>query len=125
MNIEEVREFCITIKGAEESFPFDDTILVYKVMGKMFALMGLGYTDDGFSVIVKCDPTKAIELREKYESVLPGYHFNKKYWNSIYLEGDMDAENIKYWITHSVEQVIKKLPKKQQIEYQAMKENDL
>ena len=125
MNIEELREYCITVTGAEESFPFDDTILVYKVMGKMFAVIGLEHTEDGFSVIVKCDPQKAIELREKYQSVLPGYHFNKKYWNSIYLEGDMSSEEIQFWINHSVDEVIKKLPKKAQAEYQAIKNADL
>ena len=117
MNIEELREFCLTRRGASESFPFGDDILVFKVMNKMFAVLWLEPRGDGFTVIVKCDPEKAIELRDKYQSVLPGYHFNKKYWNSIYLEGDMSAEEIKYWIDHSIDEVIKKLPKKTQLEY--------
>ncbi|SHF18099.1 MmcQ/YjbR family DNA-binding protein [Dysgonomonas macrotermitis] len=121
MNIEEVREYCLSIKGAEECFPFDDTTIVFKVMGKMFAYMGLERQDDGFRVNLKCDPDKAVELREKYESVIPGYHSNKKYWNTIYIDGDMPDSEIKAWIRHSVDEVIKKLPKKKQEEYAAMK----
>lgn len=119
MNIEELREYCLSKKGASESFPFTDDILVFKVMNKMFAVIWLEPRDDGFSVIVKCNPDKAIELRDQYESVCPGYHFNKKYWNSIYLQGDMPDDEIKHWIDHSVDEVIKKLPKKLQIEYYA------
>lgn len=117
MNIEELREFCLSRKGATESFPFGEEVLVFKVMEKMFALLNLEPNAEGFMVIVKCDPEKAVDLREKYNSVLPGYHFNKKYWNSIYLEGDMDNDEIKFWIEHSIEEVIKKLPKKAQAEY--------
>lgn len=123
MNIEELREYCLSQRGATEGFPFGEDILVFKVMDKMFAVLGLEPHDEGFMVIVKCDPEKAIELREKYQSVFPGYHFNKKYWNSIYLEGDMADDEIKYWIDHSVEEVIKKLPKKQQQEYANSKKN--
>lgn len=122
MNIEEVREYCLSIKGAEECFPFDETTIVFKVMGKMFAYMGLERRDQGFMLNLKCDPEKAIELREKYKCVIPGYHSNKKYWNSIFVEQEMPNDEIKYWINHSVKEVIKKLPKKQQAEYAALKE---
>lgn len=125
MNIEDVREYCLSVKGAEECFPFDETTIVFKVMGKMFAYMGLERRDDGFMLNLKCDPEKAIELREKYECVIPGYHSNKKYWNSIFIEQNMSDDELKYWINHSVEEVIKKLPKKQQAEYAEMKSDSL
>lgn len=117
MNIEELREYCLSIKGSEECFPFDEDTLVFKVMNKMFAYTSLTPTEDGFRVNLKCDPEKAIELREKYEAVVPGYHASKKYWNTVYLEGDMHDPEIKFWIEHSVEEVVKKLPKKQRDEY--------
>ncbi len=122
MNIEEVREYCISIKGAEECFPFDETTMVFKVMGKMFAYMGLERRDEGFMLNLKCDPEKAIELREKYSFVIPGYHSNKKYWNSIYIEQGMADDELKSWIDHSVDEVIKKLPKKLQTEYASLKD---
>lgn len=120
MNIEAVREYCLSVKGAEECFPFDETTLVFKVMGKMFAYMGLERGNEGFMLNLKCDPEKAIELREKYACVIPGYHANKKYWNSIFIEQGMPDNELKDWINHSVDEVIKKLPKKQQAEYAAM-----
>ncbi|NDW08349.1 MmcQ/YjbR family DNA-binding protein [Dysgonomonas sp. 520] len=122
MNIEKTREFCLSIKGAEECFPFDETTLVFKVMGKMFAYMGLEQHDGGFMINLKCDPEKAVELREKYNCVIPGYHSNKKYWNSIYLESGMPADELRAWIQHSVDEVIKKLPKKTQEEYRNLKD---
>ncbi|MDR2948889.1 MAG: MmcQ/YjbR family DNA-binding protein [Dysgonomonas sp.] len=117
MNIEEAREACISIKGATESFPFGDDTLVYKVMDKMFAYMGLESKDGEFWLNMKCDPEKAIELRELYTGVLPGYHSNKKYWNTIVLESDVPDNLIKELIQHSVDEVIKKLPKVKQTEY--------
>lgn len=120
MNIEQLREFCLSRKGASESFPFTDDVLVFKVMNKMFAVVWLVPSDEGFSVIVKCDAQKAIELRDKYDSVRPGYHFNKKYWNSIYLNGDMPDSEIRHWINHSIDEVVKKLSQKQQKEYAAL-----
>ncbi len=117
MNIEEVRKFCPTIKGAEECTPFDETTLVFKVMGKMFAYMGLERHNGYFMISLKCDPEKAVELREKYSCVIPGYHSNKKYWNSILLGQEMPGNELKQWIRHSVDEVIKKLPKKKQTEY--------
>lgn len=122
MNIEEVREYCLSIKGAEECFPFDETTIVFKVMGKMFAYMGLEKREEGFMLNLKCDPEKAVELRERYEAVIPGYHSNKKYWNSIYFEKGVPDEKVKEWIHHSVDEVIKKLPKKLQQEYADMRD---
>lgn len=108
MNIEELREYCLSIEGTEECLPFDDVTLVYKVMGKMFALIPLDR--DLLSISVKCDPEKAIELRERYAAVEAAYHFNKKYWNTIYPNQDMDDKEIKKWIRHSVGEIIRKLP---------------
>lgn len=125
MNIEQVREYCLSIKGAEECFPFDEVTIVFKVMGKMFAYMGLERREQGFMISLKCDPEKAIELREQYECVIPGYHSNKKYWNSIYFEKGMSDDDFKYWVNHSVEEVIKKLPKKSQADYAAMNDDSI
>lgn len=125
MNIEDLRVYCLTIKGSEECMPFDDTVLVFKVMGKMFAFLGLEPHIDGFIINLKCDPEKAIELREKYDYIVPGYHSNKKYWNSIYFEKGISDELLRQLINHSVDEVIKKLPKKAQEEYKNMKTNDI
>ena len=115
MNIEELREYCLSLKGATECMPFDDTSLVLKVCDKMFALIPLDSPE--LRIAVKCDPEKAVELREKYNCVQPAYHFNKKYWNSIFLDREMSDEDVKYWIRHSIDEVIKKLPKRIQNEY--------
>jgi predicted DNA-binding protein (MmcQ/YjbR family) len=109
MNIEEIREHCMKKKGVTESFPFDEDTLVFKVMGKMFLLTSL--SDPG-SFNVKCDPEKAIELREKYDCVLPGYHMNKKMWNTIVIDGTVSKSLLKEWIDDSYRLVVEKLPKK-------------
>ena len=117
MNIEEARECCLSMKGASESFPFGDDTLVFKVMDKMFAYIGLEPKDGEFWLNVKCDPEKAIELREQYTGIFPGYHSNKKYWNTIVLGSDVPDEKIKELVQHSVDEVVKKLPKVKQEEY--------
>jgi predicted DNA-binding protein (MmcQ/YjbR family) len=109
MNIEQLYDFCSSLKGAAGSFPFDEVSLVMKVENKMFALIPLDEPE--VQIAVKCDPQKAIELREHYACVTPAYHFNKKYWNTIYLNRDMLDEEVKAWIRHSIDEVIKKLPK--------------
>lgn len=110
MNIEELHDYCMSIKGANESFPFDDVSLVFKVCDKMFALIPLDEPE--VQIALKCDPEKAIELREHCSSVVPAFHFNKKYWNTLYLNREMNDEEVKAWIRHSVDEVMKKLPKK-------------
>jgi len=115
MNIEELREYCLSLKGTSDSFPFDDVSLVFKVLDKMFALISLVRPE--LCISVKCDPEKAVELREKYPCVEPAYHFNKKYWNMIYLNREMSDEDVKFWIRHSIDEVLKKLPKQTQREY--------
>jgi predicted DNA-binding protein (MmcQ/YjbR family) len=108
MNIEEFREFCLSLKGTTEELPFDDNTLVFKVMGKMFALADI---NDFESINLKCDPEKAVELREKYSSVKAGYHMNKKHWNTIETHGELTTDELKHWILHSYDLVASKLTK--------------
>ena len=118
MNIEELRDYCISIKGATESFPFfDKSILVFKVMEKMFAYTDLNPKDGQFKVDLKCNPEKSYAFREQYEGITHGTHTRSPLWNSVYLSSDVPDKLIRELITHSVEEVIKKLPKKKQEEY--------
>ncbi|WP_294072115.1 MmcQ/YjbR family DNA-binding protein [Proteiniphilum sp. UBA1028] len=115
MNIEELFDYCLSIEGAEATTPFDESTIVMKVMGKMFAMIP---TDtDRISITLKCNPEKAIRLRENYDCVESAFHMNKTYWNTIYLDGDMPEKEIRKWIHHSVREVVMKLPKKQQQQY--------
>lgn len=114
MNIEEARAYCLSQKAVTECFPFDETTLVFKVMDKMFALIPLSV---GTRICLKCDPTYAIELREEYSSVEPAFHFNKKYWNQIELNGELNSTQIKALIDHSRDEVLKKITKKKRQEY--------
>lgn len=109
MNIEEFREYCLSKKSVSESFPFDETTLVFKVVGKMFALTD---THDKFSLNLKCDPEKAIELREHYPSVIPGYHMNKKHWNTIRIDGSITDDLLYQWIDDSYNLIVESLPKR-------------
>lgn len=113
MNIEELREYCLSLKGATEDMPFEDEYLMFRVFGKWFAVIPLN--DPELKVFVKCDPAKAVDLRERYASVKAAWHFNKKYWNSIDLNHDMNDETVKCWIRHSVEEVIKNCLKKRNL----------
>ena len=110
MNIEELRNYCLSKPGVTEGFPFDETTLVFKVLGKMFALTN---TDGEFSMNLKCDPQKAIELREHYNAVKPGYHMNKKHWNTIWPDDSIDDFLIYKWIDDSYDLVVSKLTKVQ------------
>ncbi|MCB9255769.1 MAG: MmcQ/YjbR family DNA-binding protein [Chitinophagales bacterium] len=111
MNVEEFRLFCLERDGVEECFPFDQSTLVFKVYGKMFALCGLD--NARFSVNLKCDPEYAEELREKFGSVQPGYHMNKKHWNTVYLdEGEINDSLAKDLILHSYDLVFASISKK-------------
>ncbi len=103
MNIETLRDYCLNKPGAEETLPFGPDTLVYKVNGKAFLLVGLD--DEQLSFNVKCDPDKAIELREEYACVLPGYHMNKKHWNTIVVDGTVSTKQLKEWINWSYELV--------------------
>ena len=113
MNIEEYREYCISKKGVTEEFPFDDVTLVFKVMGKLFTLTGINTFE---SINLKCDPNYAIQLREQYNGIIPGYHMNKKHWNTVSTEDDVTDKLIKELIDHSYDLVVKGLTKKAKIE---------
>jgi predicted DNA-binding protein (MmcQ/YjbR family) len=109
MNIEQIREYCLKKKGVTEEFPFDEETLVFKVMGKIFILASLDSIP--LQVNLKCDPEKAIELREEYEAVQPGYHMNKRHWNTVIIDGSVPNKNILEWIDHSYNLVAEGLKK--------------
>lgn len=113
MNIEDFREYCLSKKGVTESMPFGEDTLVFKVLDKIFALTGL---DESFSFYVKCDPELAVSLRERYNCVQPGYHMNKKMWNTINVDGSVNDSLLCQWIDHSYNEVVKKMTRKQQEE---------
>ena len=109
MNIEEIREYCISKPGVTEGFPFNETALVFKVVGKMFALLDL--SEDSRGISLKCDPEWAISLREQHSEVTPAYHFNKQHWNGVDLNGNVGNDLLKEWIDHSYTIVVASLPK--------------
>ncbi len=113
MNIEELREYCLSLKGVTEDFPFDETTLVFKVAGKMFCLTDL---EGDLNINVKNDPEKNIELREEYPAIKPGYHMSKKHWNTIELDGSIPDDMVKNLIDESYDLVTISLPRKVQIE---------
>jgi len=110
MNAEEIREYCMLKKGVEESFPFDNSTLVFKVGNKMFLLLSLD--SDPVQFNAKCMPDKALELREKYSTVLPGYHMNKQHWNTIICDGSVSKKLIRGWIDDSYALIVNSLSKK-------------
>ena len=114
MNIEQLRDYCLAKKGVTEHFPFDETTLVFKVQGKMFALTSLkGWEAGTQSINLKCDPGYAQELREVHESIEPGYHMSKKHWNTIQLHtAELQPSFVIQLINHSYDMVVKGLPKK-------------
>jgi predicted DNA-binding protein (MmcQ/YjbR family) len=110
MNIEELRDYCLSLPGTEEGFPFDEVTLVFKVMGKMFALASL--EANPLRVNLKCDPDKALVLREHFASVLPGYHMSKKHWNTVIIDGEVNDSQLREWVEESYNLVAASLPKK-------------
>lgn len=114
MNIEELRQYCLSKKSVSESFPFDKTTLVFKVSDKMFALADLN--DNPPCVNLKCEPSQAIELREKYPCVTPGYHMNKKHWNTVILDDSVSDSLVCRWIDDSYKLVVDSLPKRKKTE---------
>ena len=108
MDLETIRKYCLEKKSTTESFPFGETTLVFKVSGKMFLLIGLDNIPLQFNV--KCNPEKAEELREAYSSVIPAFHMNKKHWNTIILNGQLNARLIREMIDESYQLVIRSLP---------------
>ena len=110
MNIEEIREYCLSKPAVTEGLPFNDTALVFKVAGKMFALLDL--SEDSRGISLKCDPELAIELREQHPEVTPAWHFNKQHWNSVYFTGSIPRDLVLELIGHSYDLVVQGLKKK-------------
>ena len=114
MNIEELRDYCNSKKYVTEGFPFGGDTLVFKVMNKMFALTGIDGNPP--SVNLKCEPEKAIALREEYSCVLPGYHMNKHHWNTVILDDSVPDSLVKEWIDDSYNLIVGSLPKRLRME---------
>jgi predicted DNA-binding protein (MmcQ/YjbR family) len=110
MNIEELRDYCLNLKGATEEFPFDEFSLVLKVKGKMFGLIPLDNPETQISL--KCDPERAITLREEFSAIVPAWHFNKKHWNTVVIDPTISRTFLVELINHSYELVVAGLPKK-------------
>lgn len=115
MDIVEFREFCLSLPEVEECLPFDEVTLVFKVGGRMFAVVGL---DNPIGFVVKCDPDRAIVLRDRYEQVKAAFHFNKKHWNSLRFEGKMSDRQLEAEIRHSYLLVVRQnvTPKARRLE---------
>lgn len=113
MDIEIIREYCLAKPGVTEGFPFGEDTLVFKVMDKMFLLISLNESD---SFNVKCDPERAVLLREEFEEVQPGYHMNKTHWNTVFVKGRLNDRQLTEMIDHSYELVVKSLPKSKQMQ---------
>lgn len=113
MQLDDILRICTQLKGTSEHFPFDDRTLVFKVMGKMYALID---TIDTQFINLKCDPELAIELRERFSEIEPGYHMSKKHWNSVNLHGNLKQDFIQEMIVSSYGLVVQSLPKKLQHE---------
>lgn len=110
MNYEDLRNYCLSLKGATESFPFDEFSLVIKVQGKMFALLPLDNPET--QIALKCDPERAELLREQYTAINPAYHFNKKHWNSVKIDPEISSAFLCELIRHSYDLVVAGLPRK-------------
>ena len=113
MNIEAFRELCLSKPGTTEETPFGPDTLVFKVMGKMFALTDLNTFE---SVNLKCDPERAVMLREEHEGIMPGYHMSKVHWNTVLTDGSVKDALIRELLDHSYALVLASLPKKVQAE---------
>ena len=109
MNIEDFREYCLAKKASSEDFPFGPDTLVMRVGGKLFALTGLD--GERFTVNLKCDPDRAVELREEHSEIIPGWHMNKKHWNTVDFEGSLDGRMLRELIDHSYDLVAQSLKK--------------
>jgi predicted DNA-binding protein (MmcQ/YjbR family) len=110
MNIEELRDYCLSLKGATEDFPFGEFNLVLKVQGKMFGLIPLDNPEP--QITLKCDPERAIQLREEYEAITTAYHFNKKHWNTVKIDPSISTSLLFELINHSYELVVASLTNK-------------
>ena len=109
MNIESIREYCLSLPYVTEDMPFGDDVIVFKVFGKIFACISLTDTD---YFVLKCDPDYAVELRERYPDIEPAYHWNKRHWNQHRLSGRLGDELLHHLIIHSYSRIIAGLPRK-------------
>lgn len=116
MDLEKFRTYCIQKKGVTEEFPFGEDVLVYKVVGKMFALTSFDFE----SVNLKVDPETGVELQEQHPSVRPGYHMNKKHWITVLMDGSISDKNLRQWVDNSYELVVSGLTKSQKSALGAM-----
>jgi predicted DNA-binding protein (MmcQ/YjbR family) len=107
LNVEQFRSYCLDKRAVTEEFPFGEDTLVFKVMGKMFALADVTVFE---SINLKCDPEQAVQLREQYPGVLPGYHMNKKHWNTVLMDGSLPDKLTMSWIDDSYNLVVASLP---------------
>ena len=114
MDIESIREYCLSLPKVTEDFPFDDTTLVFRIGGKIFAMMDL---EDASKLTLKSDPNQALILQDKYSEISGAWHMNKKYWNQLNLYGQLSDTLVKQLIRHSYSEVVKKFPKKRQQEF--------
>lgn len=114
MNIEELREYCLGLRHVTEDMPFDDETLVFKVGGKIFCFASL--TGD-LNMNLKCDPDEAIEMRETFPAVLPGFHMNKKHWNTVKVDGSISDGMLEVWIRKSYLLVVAGLPRKERVKF--------
>ncbi len=109
MTFRSLRDYCLSKPGATEDFPFGEETLVFRVMGKIFALTGIERLP--LAVNLKCDPERAVELRDRWPAVQPGYHMNKAHWNTVELDGSIPADEVREMIDHSYERVVSGLKK--------------
>jgi predicted DNA-binding protein (MmcQ/YjbR family) len=109
MNVEALRTYCLTKPAATESFPFDEVTLVFKVGNKIFAMLDTGSRPT--TMALKCDPERAVQLREEFDAVQPGYHMNKKHWNTVTVDSSIRSRDLQDWIDRSYELVFQSLPK--------------
>ena len=114
MDIESIREYCLSLPKVTEDFPFDDTTLVFRIGGKIFAMMDL---EDASKLTLKSDSNQALTLRDKYSEISGAWHMNKKYWNQLNLYGQLSDTLVKQLIRHSYSEVVKKFPKRRQQEF--------
>lgn len=115
MNVESLREYCLSLPLATEDFPFDETTLVFRVVGKIFAMLDLERPD---VVSLKCNPDYALQLREEHPEISGAWHMNKKYWNQVNLSGHLEDELVQGLVRHSYAEVVKKLTRKERAEHE-------
>lgn len=112
MEADEIREYFMRLDSAKEETPFGPDVLVYKVKGKMFATLGFDDQSGLCQINLKCDPDRAVELRDQYEAIIPGYHMNKTHWNTLIIDGSLPEGLVSDLIGHSYQLVVAKLAKK-------------